>query len=151
MAVGFVLGWLTFSIRTRTARQLRPTDALISEARTDALTGLKNRRSFNEELNRQFAQRQRQGSLFSVLLIDIDHFKQVNDSLGHLAGDSVLRAISERLTKTLREMDLIYRYGGDEFAVICPGTRLREVATAAERIRNAIAMTPFPSTTAASC
>ncbi len=142
MAAGFALAWLIFAQRPRTARQQREADAFSTEARTDALTGLKNRRSFNEELHRQFAQRQRQGVVFSLLLIDVDHFKQVNDNHGHPAGDLVLRSVAEFLTKTLRDMDLVYRYGGDEFAVICPGSRLHEAATAAERIRQTAATTP---------
>ena len=142
VAAGFALAWLIFTLRPRTARQKHEADALVAEARTDALTGLKNRRSFDEELHRQFAQRQRQGTVFSLLLIDLDHFKQVNDTHGHPAGDSVLQTVSQLLTKTLREMDLVYRYGGDEFAVICPGSRLREAATAAERIRQAVETTP---------
>ena len=142
VAAGFALAWLIFAKRPQIARQRHEADALVTEARTDALTGLKNRRSFNEELNRQFAQRQRQGIVFSLLLIDLDHFKQINDTHGHPAGDLVLRTVSERLTKTLREMDLVYRYGGDEFVVICPGSLLREAATAAERIRRAVETTP---------
>lgn len=142
VAAGFGLAWLIFTLRPRTARQKHEADTLVAEARTDALTGLKNRRSFDEELHRQFAQRQRQGTVFSLLLIDLDHFKQVNDTHGHPAGDSVLQTVAQLLTKTLREMDLVYRYGGDEFAVICPGSRLREAATAAERIRQAVETTP---------
>ncbi len=142
VAAGFALAWLIFTLRLGTARQILDADALLAEARTDALTGLKNRRAFNEELNRQFAQRQRQGIVFSLLLIDLDQFRQVNDTHGHPAGDLVLQTVADLLTKTLREMDLVYRYGGDEFAVICPGSRLREAATAAERIRQAVERTP---------
>ena len=110
----------------------------VSEARTDTLTCLKNRRSFNEELNRQFAQRQRQGTVFSLLLIDVDHFKKVNDVYGHLAGDLVLRSVAQVLSTALRDMDVVCRYGGEEFAVICPGSKLHEAAAAAERVRVAI-------------
>lgn len=143
MAAGFALAWLIFALRSGTARQNQEADTLLAEARTDALTGLKNRRAFDEELSRQFAQRLRQGIVFSLLLIDLDQFKQVNDTDGHPAGDLVLQTVAELLTKTLREMDLVYRYGGDEFAVICPGSRLREAATAAERIRQAVEKTPM--------
>lgn len=139
VAVGFALAWLIFAGRPRTSRQQHEADASATEARTDVLTGLRNRRSFNEELHRLFAQRQRQGITFSLLLIDIDHFKRVNDAHGHPMGDSVLRTVAELLTKTLREMDFVCRYGGDEFAVICPGSRLHEAAVAAERVRQAVA------------
>lgn len=114
-------------------------EVFVSEARTDMLTGLKNRRSFNEELNRYFAQRQRQGVVFSLIMIDIDHFKRFNDVHGHLSGDLVLRSVAQVLSATVREMDVVCRYGGEEFAVICPGSRLREAAIAAERIREAVA------------
>jgi diguanylate cyclase (GGDEF)-like protein len=141
---GFALAWWLFAFRPQTARQRQQTDALLAEARTDTLTGLKNRRSFDEELCRQFAQRQRQGIVFSLLLIDLDHFKLVNDTHGHPAGDLVLQTVAQLLTKTLREMDLIYRHGGDEFAVVCPGSKLHEALTAAERIRQAMCATPVP-------
>lgn len=144
VAVGFALAWLILTSRLRTSREQLTANALATEARTDALTGLRNRRSFNEELSRLFAQRQRQGIVFSLLLIDLDHFKQVNDSHGHPAGDQALRSLAQLLTKTLREMDFVCRYGGDEFAVICPGSHLHEAATAAERVRQAVATTPVP-------
>lgn len=114
-------------------------DVFVNEARTDTLTGLKNRRSFDEELNRCFAQRQRQGTVFSLILLDIDHFKKFNDVFGHLSGDLVLRSVAQLLTVTLRQMDVVCRYGGEEFAVICPGSRLHEAKVAAERIRQAVA------------
>ena len=114
-------------------------ETFVSEARTDILTGLRNRRSFNEELDRHFAQRQRQGILFSLIMIDIDHFKKFNDSHGHLSGDLVLRVVADVLSSTLREMDVPCRYGGEEFAVICPGSTLCEAAVGAERVRQAIA------------
>ena len=142
VAAGFALAWLIFALRPQTARQKYEADSLVAEARTDVLTGLKNRRSFDEELHRQFAQRQRQGIVFSLLVIDLDHFKQVNDTHGHPAGDLVLQTVAQRLTKTLREMDLVYRHGGEEFAVICPGSRLHQAATAAERIRQTVEATP---------
>lgn len=117
----------------------REMDVFVNEARIDPLTGVKNRRSFDEELSRCFAQRQRQGTHFSLILIDIDHFKKFNDVYGHLAGDLVLRSVAQTLASTFREMDLVCRYGGEEFAVICPGSRLLEAAAAAERIRQAVA------------
>lgn len=116
-------------------------EAHASEARTDSLTGLRNRRAFDEELNRLFAQRQRQGTVLSLMMIDIDHFKKINDEFGHLAGDEVLQSFAQVLNRTLREMDIVCRYGGEEFAVICPGSHLTEVAFAAERILHAVEAT----------
>ena len=153
-AVGLVAAWLTRGWRLKTSVRLRgelqtarqqiaskqqELETYVSEARTDTLTHLQNRRSFNEELNRLFAQRQRQGTVFSLLLIDVDHFKKFNDVYGHLAGDLVLRSVAQVLSTALREMDVVCRYGGEEFAVICPGSKLLEAAAAAERVRTAIA------------
>lgn len=131
LAIGFGVAW-----RIRGRQKL---DAVIREARTDMLTGLRNRRAFNEELGRQFAQRQRQGVYFSLIMIDIDHFKAFNDAHGHLSGDLALRAVTQVLSSTLREMDIVCRFGGDEFVVICPGSKLHEAAVGAERVRQAVA------------
>lgn len=131
LAIGFGVAWRL--------RGLQKQNVFVAEARTDILTGLKNRRAFDEELGRQFAQRQRQGIHFSLIMIDIDHFKAFNDAHGHLAGDFALREIAQVLSSTLREMDIVCRYGGDEFAVICPGSTLHEAAVGAERVRQAVA------------
>jgi len=131
LVIGFGVAW-----RIR-GRQALATFA--REARTDMLTGLKNRRAFDEELGRQFAQRQRQGIHFSLIMIDVDHLKAFNDVNGHLSGDLALRTVAQVLSATLREMDIVCRYGGDEFAVICAGAKLQEAAVAAERVRQAVA------------
>lgn len=131
LAFGFGVAWRL--------RGLQTLNVFIAEARTDMLTGLKNRRAFDEELGRQFAQRQRQGVHFSLIMIDIDQFKPFNDAHGHLSGDLALRSVAQVLSSTLREMDIVCRYGGDEFAVICPGSKLQEAAVGAERVRQAVA------------
>jgi diguanylate cyclase (GGDEF)-like protein/PAS domain S-box-containing protein len=87
-------------------------------ARTDSLTGLPNRAAFIERLNLEFARAKRSGSVFAVHYIDLDHFKDINDTLGHPAGDELLRTISERLKSCVRETDMVARFGGDEFAVL---------------------------------
>lgn len=117
----------------------RELEVFVTEARTDTLTGLRNRRSFDEELGRNFAQRQRQSVTFSLIVIDIDYFKKFNDDYGHLSGDLVLRSVAQVLTATLREMDVVCRYGGEEFTVICPGSKLHEAVVGAERVRQAVA------------
>ncbi len=122
----------------RLSAKQRELNVYVSEARADVLTGLRNRRSFNEELSRLFAQRQRQGIGFSLIMLDVDGFKAFNDAHGHPAGDAVLRSVAQVLFTTLREMDFVCRYGGDEFVVICPGSRLHEAAVAAERVRQAM-------------
>ena len=87
-------------------------------ARTDSLTGLANRAAFLERLNLEFAQSKRSGKQFAVHYLDLDHFKEVNDTLGHPIGDALLRAAAERMRNCVRETDLVARFGGDEFAVL---------------------------------
>ncbi len=125
--------------RDQIATKQRDLETYISQSRVDTLTGLNNRRAFDSELARHFAQRQRQGTSLSLLMIDIDHFKGFNDKYGHLAGDLVLRSVAQVLSDTLRGMDLVCRYGGEEFAVICPGSNLQQAATAARRVCEAVA------------
>ena len=109
-----------------------------AEARTDALTLLANRRAFDDELARRFAEFRRQGRTFSLTMVDVDHFKKFNDTHGHQAGDEVLRDVARLLRRKMRELDVVARYGGEEFAVIHPGTSLEESCKAAMRAREAI-------------
>jgi diguanylate cyclase (GGDEF)-like protein len=109
----------------------------------DALTGLFNRRHAEERLSHEFACRHRRPiASFSVLLLDLDHFKQVNDSYGHPAGDAVLKAVAERASRCLRPDDVLGRFGGEEFIVVLPGTELVDAAAIGERIRRAIEAEP---------
>jgi diguanylate cyclase len=112
--------------------------AYVSAASTDPLTALPNRRIFDQELKRRFAEWRRQGTPFAVLLIDIDHFKQFNDRYGHLVGDLVLKQVGRVLTQTMRETDLVARFGGEEFVVVLPSSGAQEARRAAERARAAI-------------
>jgi len=121
--------------QARLARQAAEIEAQAAAARTDALTGLCNRRGFEEELNRRYAEWLRQGRVCSLLLIDLALFKGVNDRHGHRASDDVLRALGRLLPCAIREMDVAIRYGAQEFAIILPGTSLHEALAAAERIR----------------
>jgi diguanylate cyclase (GGDEF)-like protein len=120
-------------------RQRAEVASLSAEARTDTLTGLPNRRSFNEDLARRFDQWQRHNIPLSLLMVDVDSFKRFNDEHGHQTGDEVLRAIAQMLQKTLRQMDLAARFGGEEFALLLPGTNLQGATTVAERVRAAVA------------
>jgi diguanylate cyclase (GGDEF)-like protein len=108
-------------------------DALI-----DPLTGVFNRRSFLEFSVREEARAQRGGAGFAVLMIDIDHFKRVNDTYGHQAGDAVIKELADVATRTLRPSDILARYGGEEFVVSLPDTDYAQARVVAERLRTAI-------------
>jgi two-component system cell cycle response regulator len=110
---------------------------------TDPLTGLFNRRRFADVLKREFAVTKRYKNTLSCLMIDLDHFKRINDRFGHDAGDQVLKETARRLMQTLREVDVPARYGGEEFAVLLPHTGKQEALVAAERVRNAIRAQEF--------
>ncbi len=109
-----------------------------SEALTDALTNLANRRAFDEALAKNMDSFNHQRKPFSLLIFDVDHFKQFNDTHGHQAGDEVLRSVGRTITQTVKTTDIPCRYGGEEFAVILPNTRVDSARIAAERVRKAI-------------
>ncbi|MGO9115308.1 MAG: GGDEF domain-containing protein [Thermoguttaceae bacterium] len=111
---------------------------LLAETRTDALTLLANRRAFDGELVKRFAEFRRQGRIFSLTVVDVDHFKDFNDTHGHRAGDEVLRNVAKVLRRKMRETDMVARYGGEEFAIIHPGTGLADACKSALRACEAI-------------
>jgi diguanylate cyclase (GGDEF)-like protein len=113
------------------------------QAVTDALTGLANRRQFYEVLGREYERAQRFGTPLSLILLDIDDFKQINDSRGHLAGDAVLHGVAATLAELIREIDMAARYGGEEFAILLPQTAQEGAALLAERLRREIASRPI--------
>ncbi|MCF6209913.1 MAG: diguanylate cyclase [Gammaproteobacteria bacterium] len=108
----------------------------------DGLTQLFNRRYIEETLSKEFKRAQRYSHPLTVILSDIDHFKQVNDTHGHLAGDEVLRIISRRLQSNLRDTDVLGRYGGEEFLIVLPNTGTKGGKVLAERLRHAIESEP---------
>ena len=110
----------------------------------DALTGVVNRRALLQVLEREVAQAARTASPYALVLLDIDHFKAVNDTRGHLAGDQVLRHVSQVLRARLRGQDLLGRYGGEEFLVLLPGTDLAGALQVAEGLRQAVQDAPCP-------
>ena len=113
-------------------------------ARTDELTGLNNLRAFKEQAETMFAYTQRYGLPLCALLVDIDHFKKINDTLGHAAGDQVLKTVVKRLKATLREADLIGRLGGEEFGILLAGTDLHNALQTAEKLRLAVEALEVP-------
>src|SRR5690606_40139998 len=108
-------------------------------SRTDELTQLANRRDMQHQLEKEFSRYKRHHHHFSVILLDVDHFKIINDTYGHDAGDHVLVEIAQQLRDTSRELDLVARWGGEELLILLPNTTLLQALKLAERIRARIA------------
>ncbi len=129
--------------RLRMEQQAQEIDRTRREARTDALSGVANRKAFDERLDLMLRIWRREGDPFVLVLTDIDHFKWINDTHGHQAGDCVVAHVGEFLKKRLRDDDFVARYGGDEFALLLPGAELEIAEAIAERIRSEIAKQNF--------
>ncbi|MFL5427223.1 MAG: GGDEF domain-containing protein, partial [Myxococcales bacterium] len=114
-------------------------------ARHDALTDLGNRVLFRDEMDAALARLQRMGQGFSIFVFDLDLFKAVNDGHGHTVGDSVLRNVALLLKRNVRKVDMVARYGGDEFMVVLPRIRLEEAVDVAEKLRRTVAAAAFPA------
>jgi len=112
------------------------------QATTDGLTGLVNHRTFYEILEKELWRSRRYGGQISLIMIDIDNLKKINDAYGHRAGDKVIRDISRRVKQCIRQIDTAARYGGDEFAVVLPNTSLSDALVVAERMVEAVAHSP---------
>ena len=128
----------------RTARLTRETRELAVLSRTDPLTGLYNRRHVEEHLVAAASAARRHHQPLSVLFIDVDHFKAINDQAGYEAGDEVLRAVAGRLRAALRTEDVVGRWGGDEFLAVLATTDLAGARAVAERVRAKVAARPVP-------
>ena len=126
------IGMICYQLAIKLSEHKRALSAL---SRIDSLTGLLNHGSWKDLLQLKFHKCQQQHSHATIALIDIDHFKQINDSHGHIVGDAVLRQLSLELLRNLRENDLAGRYGGDEFCVILPQVPLAQAAQTMERMR----------------
>ena len=109
----------------------------------DALTQIFNRRYFNEALDREFNRSRRYGRALSLIAFDIDHFKRVNDTYGHLTGDNLLRQIAAAVKQRLRREDVLARTGGEEFGVLLPEVGLDGARTTADKVRRIVEMTPL--------
>jgi diguanylate cyclase (GGDEF)-like protein len=118
--------------------------SLTQLAVTDQLTSAYNRLKFNEVMDHEIKRTSRYGGPLSVIMFDIDHFKKVNDTYGHAAGDDMLRELSRRIRASIRNVDWLFRYGGEEFVVTTPQTTLESAAALAEKLRAFVAATPFP-------
>jgi len=129
---------LTLVLTRPLLRAFRWTEEQASEARIDALTGLANRRAVEAILAAEISRAQRFAHDLAVVLLDLDHFKQINDSFGHAAGDVMLRTVSRLLTSLARQGDTVARWGGEEFVVVLPETDLAGAQRFAERLRRTI-------------
>jgi diguanylate cyclase (GGDEF)-like protein len=118
-------------------------EELLQRTRTDALTGVSNRAAFDERLAGELERARRTQCPLALCMLDIDHFKSINDTHGHQAGDLVLQAVARTLDSSIRKMDIVARYGGEEFAVIAPECNPAKALSLAERLREAVAEKPF--------
>jgi len=143
---------LTFVLARPLLRTFRWTEEQASEARIDSLTGLANRRAFEEVLASEISRAQRFEHQLAIVLLDLDRFKEINDSFGHAAGDVMLRSVSHLLTSLARQGDTVARWGGEEFVAVLPETDLPGARRFAERLRRTIEAHPVGEMrTSASC
>ena len=129
------------------ANLLEAQNALVHQAMHDALTGIYNRRAILDVLAKESARAQREDGRLTVGMCDIDHFKKINDTYGHQAGDEVLVAFSRCIQESLREYDCIGRYGGEEFLIIAPGAKEQNAGSLYERLRKQIAAAEIKTST----
>lgn len=135
-----MVGMMAYSFATRLHEQKNSLKLL---SRTDGLTGLYNRRYWQLRAAEEFERSRRQNHPASLIMLDLDHFKKINDQYGHTVGDEVLEALSYQLQINLRSIDILGRYGGEEFAVVLPETDARHARDIAERVRQAVAQDRF--------
>jgi diguanylate cyclase (GGDEF)-like protein len=150
VAVGMTISYVTLIIALPLATLLQRSfrhAQLLNEARADAKTGLLNAATWEREAGAEIARAVRTSSPLAVALLDLDRFKQINDTHGHLLGDEVLRSIADTMTGVLRDYDLAGRFGGEEFVMLLPQTRATDAFRIAERVRDHIARLPIVSPT----
>lgn len=132
-------------VRVRQALKMRQLiQILAQQAQIDGLTGLWNRSFFNQRWSEEYARAARYGNPLSVAMVDVDHFKSINDTFGHAAGDVVLQGVAKVLIRECRQHDLVCRFGGEEFVIVMPETSASDAATVCERIRAALEMERWP-------
>jgi diguanylate cyclase (GGDEF)-like protein len=134
---GTVNAMLT-AVQKAKAELLQAQESLKFHAEHDSLTGVLNRRAIRDVLRRELARCRREGQTLGIMVVDVDHFKRINDRFGHGAGDAALVTVVQRIAASLRPYDLVGRYGGEEFLVVAPGCDLELTQRLAERIRAAV-------------
>lgn len=136
--LGAVFVWLTTNLSLQTAVDLRRISLLEMENITDPLTQVYNRRYLDRHLEEEVARSRRYFFDLSILMLDIDHFKRINDTYGHHAGDVILSTLCSLIKTLLREADVVARYGGEEFLIICANTAVDSATVLAERLRHLV-------------
>lgn len=142
---GGIFVYLVGQLALKTMSDIRKIAVLQHESITDSLTGLRNRRYFDQRLSEEIAQSKRYRLPLSLLLVDVDHFKRVNDTYGHQMGDEVLKNLSKVIVDMVRDSDIVARYGGEEIAIITPKTDKTEAVLLAERLRTIVQKSPLAS------
>ncbi len=137
-ALEHLLCSLIYPLRNALAHQ-----KLLNHAQLDPLTQVRNRSSLDADLEREVRLAQRHATTFSLIIMDLDHFKRINDTYGHVVGDRVLKTFTRRVGNCIRNTDLLYRFGGEEFVVLLPNTPLVGAQELAERIRHAVGENPI--------
>jgi diguanylate cyclase (GGDEF)-like protein len=127
------------SLRARIDGLLSETERLYELSLTDGLTQIANHRYFQDRLRDEFRRAQRYDDPLALILLDLDHFKDINDRFGHPTGDQVLKEVADAIRRSVRETDFVARYGGEEFAVVLPKTQLAGALTVAERVWHEVA------------
>jgi diguanylate cyclase (GGDEF)-like protein len=135
--------WILSLVAENLLTREHANEGLLRFAFTDYLTGLRTRGYFEQQLELEFKRAERRQQKFALLMIDIDHFKQVNDTFGHHIGDQLLRDVTSILMKDMREVDTVARYGGEEFVIILPETTETGAIYVAQRLRRAVEQAKF--------
>jgi len=138
---GGIFVFLVGQLALNTMSDVKKIALLQQESITDGLTGIKNRRYFEGRLHEEVAHSKRYKLPLSLILLDVDHFKSINDTYGHKAGDEVLKNLSSLIASMVRDSDVVARYGGEEIAIIAPSTPKNEAELLAERLRSAVEKT----------